>query len=205
MESGYVEWWERTSARLWLGFIRVARENNIIMNVHVLRMIRACLLYDMIAVRLNDKIEHVKEYQKYTRYRAKIARKRFEKQIGSQLRWGIDDRLYLQLEEITDTGARLIRQLQRFLSTPVMKFNAVLDKPVYSIYTLFRFFWQVAVTSAVATGAIFSFEWLVEGNILQFGEVLYRVATNQIYYVVILFLTIINVRTIIFRLSDKEI
>lgn len=205
MESKHVEWWERTSARLWLGFIKVAREHNIVMNVNVLRMIRACLLFDMIAVRLDHDLNHIKEYQKYTRYRAEFARKRFEKQMRHVVEQGINDRLYLQVEEIADTGKRLFRQLQRFLSTPVMKFNAGLGKSVYSIYTFFKLIWQSALAGSIVAGAIFSIEWLVEGNILQFNDVFYRAASNQIFYIIIFFLIFINVRVIIFRLNDTDI
>ena len=205
LESKNVEWWERTSARLWLGFIQVTREYNIPMNVHVLRMIRACLLYDMIAVRLNKKIDHVREYQRFSRYRARSARKRFEKQIRRQLNRGLDDRLYLQLEEIVDTSERLFRQLQRFLSTPVMKFNAVLDKPVYSISVLFKFIWQSTIAAAVGGVFVYLFWWLTEGEQHSLMHVIRSVGTNPIFHLVILFLLFINIRAIIFRLSDKEI
>jgi hypothetical protein len=205
LESKHVDWWERTSARLWLEFIRVAREYNITMNVNVLRMIRACLLFDMIAVRLNKKIDHVKEYQKFTKYRAKTARKRFEKQIRRQFRRGMDDQLYLQLENISDTGERLFRQLQRFLSTPVMKFNAVLDKPVYSISILFKFIWQSLIVTSVGAVGIFILKWIIEGIQSNLLDILGQVVTNPIFHLVILFLLFINIRTVIFRLSDKEI
>ncbi|MFC1936348.1 AarF/UbiB family protein [Chloroflexota bacterium] len=205
LESKHIQWWERTSARLWLGFIQVARDHNITMNIHILRMIRACLLYDMIAIRLNNKIDHVKQYQKFTSYRAKVARQRIENQIRRQFRLGLDDKLFLQIEGITDTGERLFRQLQRFLSTPMMKFNAVLDKPVYSLSTVFKFFGQSALITAIAAGLVFAFEWFFRGNLLRLTDVLQQVAANRFYYLVILFMLFINIRAIIFRLSDKDI
>jgi ubiquinone biosynthesis protein len=205
LESTHVEWWERTSAQLWLDFIRVARDYNITMNVNVLRMIRACLLYDMIAVRLNKKIDHVKEYQKFTRYRAKAARKRAEKRFRTLFRRGMDNQLYLQFEELTDTSERLFRQLQRFLSTPVMKFNAVLDKPVYSISILFKFIWQATITTASAAGIMYLTKWVGGGELQALPNILGQVASNPIFQLAILLLLFINIRAVIFRLSDKEI
>lgn len=204
MESKRVAWWERTSARMWLGFARVAREHNIIMNVQVLQMIRACLLIDTIVVRLNDKTDHIHEYQKFNKDRAKFARKRVQKQIGEFFVQGASDRVFLQFENLTDTGTRLFNQLQRFLSTPVLKFNAVLDKPVYTIYTFFKFIWQAGLVAVLAGGIIFSAEWLREDAFLSFSEVMSLVVRNPYVFGAVLFLLITNVRAVIFRLNDKE-
>jgi ubiquinone biosynthesis protein len=205
LESKHIQWWERTSAQLWLGFIKVARENNITMNINVLRMIRACLLYDMIAVRLDKKINHVKEYKKFTRYRSKSARKRFERRIRRQLTSGLGDQLYLQLEDMADTSERLFRQLQRFLSTPVMKFNAVLDKPVYSISILIKFIWQSSIATAIAAGIVLIVNWIFAGQQLTLANTLTQVTTNTFFHLFILLLLFVNIRAVVFRLSDKEI
>lgn len=205
LESKQIEWWERTSARMWLGFVRIAKEHNITMNIHVLRMIRACLLSDTIAARLSRKIDHVKEYQKFYRYRSKAARKRVEKRIRNQIQRGVDDRLYLQVEGITDTSERLFRQLQRFLSKPMMKFNAVLDKPVYAFSLLFKFLGQIALITALAVGILYLIEWFVDRTVLNIFEVLSKVYANRVFQLVVLALLFINIRSIMFRLSDKEI
>jgi ubiquinone biosynthesis protein len=205
LESKHIEWWERTSARMWLGFVRIAKEHNITMNIDVLRMITANLLSDTIAARLSPKIDHVKEYHKFYRYRSKAARQRVEKRIRKQIQRGIDDRLYLQVEGITDTGERLFRQLQRFLSTPMLKFNAVLDKPVYAFSILFKLLGQMAIITALGIGTLFSIEWLLDGNVLNILEVFSRVYSNRIFQLVVLFLVFINIRSVMFRLSDKEI
>lgn len=205
LESKHFEWWERTSAGMWLSFVRVARENNITMNIHVLRMIRARLLYDTIVGRLSPKIDHVKEYHKFTRYRAGAARKRVEKRIRQLFQQGIEDRLYMQIEEIADTSERLFHKLQRFLSTPMLKFNAVLDKSVYSLSTLFKLLGQSALVTAVAVSIVFSIEWFAESNILYIGDALLIAVSNRVYQLIILILLIVNIRAIMFRLSDKDI
>jgi hypothetical protein len=175
------------------------------MNIHVLRMIRARLLYDTIVGRLNPKIDHVKEYRKFTRYRAGAARKRVEKRFREFYQQGIDDRLYLQIEEIANTGERLFLQLQRFLSTPMLKFNAVLDKPVYSIATLLKLLGQSALVTAVAVGIVFAFEWFYQSNVLHIIDALLRVVSNLFYQLIIVLLLVVNIRAVMFRLSDKDI
>ena len=205
LESKHVEWWERTSARLWLGFVKVAREHNIAMSIQVLRLIRACLLTDTIAARLSGRIDHVKEYQKFTRYRAKRARKRVEERLASQLQDGLDGRVYLQIEELADTSERLFRQLQRVLATPVLKFNAVLDKSAYSLAIFFRLLGQIVLVSLLALGIFYASELRINQPLTNFSEALMQIISNRTYLFVILFVITINIRTILFRLGDKEI
>jgi len=205
LESKHVQWWERTSARLWLGFVRVAREHNVTMNIHVLRMIRSCLLHDAISARLSEKIDHVKEYQRFAKYRAKAARNRMEARVRQQFDQGIDNRIFLQIEEITDTSAKLFRQLQRFLATPMLKFNAVLGKSVYSISVFFRMLGQIVILTSIGLGCLYGIEWFTNHHQLQFSIALTQVFSNRMYQLGIVFLLMINFRTMLFRLSDKEV
>ncbi len=205
IESKHIEWWERTSARLWLGFVKVAREHNVTMNIHVLRLIRACLLNDTIAARLHPKIDHVREYQKFSRFRAKRARERVEERLAQQLQDGIDGRVYLQIEELTDTSERLFRQLQRVLSTPVLKFNAVLDKSVYSLSILFRLMGHLLLITFAALGITYVWGWIVHQQPIDFSNAFVMVLSNQAYLIILLFVLIINIRMILFRLGDKDV
>lgn len=205
IESKHIEWWERTSARLWLGFVKVAREHNITMNIHVLRLIRAYLLNDTIAARLCHKIDHVREYQKFSRFRARRARERVEERIARQFQDGIDGRIYMQVEELADTSERLFRQLQRVLSTPMLKFNAVLDKSVYSLSILFRLLGHLVLVTFAALGITYGMEWTTNQQLINFSDAFVQAISNRVYLSIILFVFIINIRTILFRLGDKEV
>lgn len=204
-ESDRFDWWERTTVRLWLGFVEVAREHNVTMNIHVLRMLHASLLYSTLAARLHHKIDHLKEYQKFSKYRAKIARKRVVKSVRDQFQSGLDKRLYLQVEEIIGTSERLFRELQRFLSTPILKFNAIIDKSVFSFSILFRLLGYTGITTLIVAGIVYGSEWIVNGRVLAFSEAIFRTFSNRAYQLFLLFLVIINFRNILFRLGDKEI
>lgn len=205
LESRHIEWWERTSIRLWLGFVRVAREHNVTLSIDVLCMIRSRLLHDTIGARLCPKIDHVKEYHKFAKYRAKAARDRVDNRIRRQVRQGLDGRIYLQVEELADTGERLFRQFQRFLSIPALKFNAVLGKSVYSLSVLFRLLGQFALTTVIAIGILISIEWAMSRQLVSFTDAFTRVLSSRIYQLIILLLMVINSRVMLFRLSDKEV
>lgn len=205
LESKHVQWWERTSARLWLGFVRVAREHNVTMNIQVLRMIRSCLLHDTIAARLSRKIDHVKEYQRFAKYRSKAARTRMEDRVRQQFDQGLDNRIYLQIEEIIDTSEKLYRQLQRFLAAPMLKFNAVLGKSVYSISVFFRMLGQIVIITSIGLGVLYGIEWFTNQRLLLFSIALVQIFSNSIFQVGIIFLLMINFRTMLFRLGDKDV
>jgi hypothetical protein len=205
LESKHIQWWERTSAQLWLGFVRVAREHYFTMNIHVLRMIRSCLLHDAIAARLSKKIDHVKEYQRFSKYRAKAARIRVTDRAQQQLEGGLDNRIYLQIEEIMDTTGRLYRQLQRFVSTPLLKFNAMLGKSVYSMSILFRLLGQIVIMTLIGLGIVYGAEWLANQYTPHFSSAIAQVFSSWIFHFGWVFLLIINVRTILFRLGDKDV
>jgi predicted unusual protein kinase regulating ubiquinone biosynthesis (AarF/ABC1/UbiB family) len=205
LEAKHTKWWERTSALLWLSFVRIARQHNITIHISVLRMIRASLFFDTSAIRLNNKIDHVKEYHKFFRYRAKAARIRIEKRTRKQFQRGIDDQIYLQAESLADTSERLFRQFQRFLSTPVLKFNAVLDKPVYALSVFFKFIGQAGIITAISTGIFMAYQWMFNEQVVDIIDALASVISNQLYLLVIFFLLILDVRIIIFRLSDKDV
>ena len=205
MESEHTQWWERTSARLWLGFVRVAREHNVIINIHVLRMIRSCLLHDTIATRLSEKVDHIQEYQRFSKYRAKAARKRVEERLLMQMEGGLGNRIFLQVEELVDTSEKLFRQLQRFLSAPTLKFNAVLGKSAYSLSILFKMLGQWALIIMLGLTLFYGYEWLTKQSVHHFSYAITQVASNGIFQLAILFSIIINVRSMLYRLSDKEI
>jgi hypothetical protein len=86
-----------------------------------------------------------------------------------------------------------------------MKFNAVLDKPVYALSVFFKFIGQAGIITAISTGILIAYQWIVVGHVIDVMDALAEVLSNPLYLLVIFFLLILNVRTIIFRLSDKEV
>lgn len=54
--NSHAEWWERTSAGLWLKMLEVSQRFQIGLNLDTLRMMRSTLLYDSLAFRINGEI-----------------------------------------------------------------------------------------------------------------------------------------------------
>jgi predicted unusual protein kinase regulating ubiquinone biosynthesis (AarF/ABC1/UbiB family) len=205
LESKHTEWWERTSARLWVGFVEVAREHGITISPEVLRMIRASLFYDTLAARLHPKINRAKEYQNFHSYRASQARKRVEQRLDNLFSFGTDSRVFSQIEQITDTGERLFHQFRRFLSIPTFKFNAIIGKYVYASSKVLNLLGQWIIITAIVLGFIYGSEWILSSQTLEFGEALSRIVSSRFYQLAVLLLVVVNFRAILFRLSDKEI
>ncbi len=77
------EWWERTSAALWISVIEATREFQLPINLDVLRMTRATLLYDTVACRLNPKLNADNTYRRWM----KGAMRRAERRVRKRARW----------------------------------------------------------------------------------------------------------------------
>lgn len=76
-------WWERTSAALWISVIEATREFQLPVNLDVLRMTRATLLYDTIACRLNSSLNADNTYRRWL----KRAMSRAERRLRRRMRW----------------------------------------------------------------------------------------------------------------------
>ncbi len=138
IKSKHTHWLERTSFRLWRSLLDVVREHQIPLPSHVLRMIRATLLYDTLAARLYNEINVFDEYQKYNKDFAKRTRQRIQKQAINQLLCGPDDSTYVILQRIWDTGQDLHHKLQKFLDQPVPNFTRLANKISDVILILFK-------------------------------------------------------------------
>ena len=98
-DQEHTEWWERTSVRQWMSFFKFSRENNIPVTIHTLRMIRATLLYDTVAVRICKDVDRFDEYLRFRKFREKQAKKRITQKVKTQFKRGLDDAIYLRLED----------------------------------------------------------------------------------------------------------
>jgi hypothetical protein len=99
-------------------------------------MVRATLLYDTVAARLNPEINVFKEFQKYSEDVARRTRRRILKCGIRQLIQGPDASNFVKLQQIADVGNGLLYRLQRFLEDPQFSFAAVAGK-VYSAVRAF--------------------------------------------------------------------
>jgi ubiquinone biosynthesis protein len=205
--SKHTQWWERTSARVWIKYMELAREYNAPLALNTLRMIRSTLLYETVAARLYSRVNTFKEHRRYLKTAGKAARKRVRNKFVSFLFKGpnVDD--YRTFEQLMDMGNRTMYLAQRWLDQPPFHFSLMVDKFVYAVSVILRtmltfvFFtlglgFCVLIWHFVKPSANSAFDiWSACKEVLLWGPYQVLVGLN-------LFLSI---RKIMMRLFDKDV
>jgi predicted unusual protein kinase regulating ubiquinone biosynthesis (AarF/ABC1/UbiB family) len=200
----HTEWWERTSVRQWMSFFKFSRDNNIPVSIHTLRMIRATLLYDTIAVRISKEVDRFDEYIKFKKFREKQAKKRVTKNIRKQTRRGLDDSLFLRAEEIAKTGEKLMYRTRGFLSSPIYNFGSLIGKWVFTLSLSIRLIGRAILLTLFGAGIVAG-AFLASDRVINLVDILKMVLSSRLYQVALIFTIIINIRHILFRLRDYEV
>jgi hypothetical protein len=200
----YTQWWERTSVRQWASFFKFSRENNIPVTIHTLRMIRATLLYDTVAVRICKEVDRFDVYMKFRRYREKRAKQRIFKRMGNQFDQGLNNTLFLRMEEIAKTSEKLMYRTQGFLSSPVFNFGSMVGKWFFVLALILHFLGQ-ALTFTLLALLIAAGINLAGGQLVAVPMLLSQVVSNTGFQVVLIGLGVTHFRQMLFRLSDQEI
>jgi ubiquinone biosynthesis protein len=198
-------WQERTSAAQWIGLIRLARKYRIALDNRVLRLVRATLLVESTAVRLQHDIDFEKEYRKFHRYRAEQARRRVTDSVLNQLDGQLDEKVIIRLDRIGQILTGLFFRTRRMLALPSVNFNALMGKWSFAIYILLRCIAQLIAVTGAACLLVLAGALLANGSTppdlpLIFGTVV----ANPIYVIVVLVLVFANGRTVLFRLDDID-
>jgi predicted unusual protein kinase regulating ubiquinone biosynthesis (AarF/ABC1/UbiB family) len=199
----YTEWWERTSVRQWMSFFKFSRENNIPVAIHTLRMIRATLLYDTVAVRIYKDIDRFEEYLRFKKFREQQAKIRIIKKVKDQFNRGLDDAIFLQLEDIAKTSGKLMYHAQGVLSSPMFNFSSLVGKWVFTISMLIKIISQLFLLSLFGMFIIAGIHF-ISGQSLQLMDVLDVLISNRVFQVVAVIFVVTNIRQILFRLRDQE-
>jgi hypothetical protein len=106
-------------------------------------MIRATLLYDTVAARLNPKINVFKEYAKYNQRYAAGVQRQMMRSFCRQVLTGPDPETFVRMQQAVDTGNLLLFRLRQFLDEPFPNFVALIDKASHFVNTLFKFIFIV--------------------------------------------------------------
>ncbi|MCJ7700893.1 MAG: AarF/ABC1/UbiB kinase family protein [Anaerolineales bacterium] len=199
----HTEWWERTSVRQWMSFFKFSRENNIPVAIHTLRMIRATLLYDTIAVRICKDVDRFEEYLRFRKFREKKAKNRIIKVVRQQFKRGPDEAIFLRVEDIAKTGEKLMYRAQGMLGSPMFNFSSLVGKWVFAASMTIKIITRVLLVSLLGTLLIAGLQFL-NGQSLQLMAILRVLVTHRVYQAIIAILIITNTRHILFRLKDQE-
>ena len=157
IDSPNADWWEKTSAGVWLSFMGVVRAFDIRVDLDVLRMIRSTLLYDTLALRLDPELDIYREYQRYRKVIARRARRRATDRLRQVLRGDIDDRWFLQLEESQRMLQRGVHRLERALDSPTYRFVFLAGKTMFAVGAVAR--WVGASLIFALLGTVAAVSW----------------------------------------------
>ncbi len=203
LKSPSSEWWERTSAGVWIGFLRMARKYHLRIHLEILRMIRSTLLYDTLAARLYAGLDIYQEYRRYRRQMAKAARRRFRRRTRRLFKRGLDDRLFLRLEELGDLGERLVYRMERLADAPKYSFASLAGKAVFALSTLMRWAFVTLTVGGIGAAASGGGRLLRgEVDLLELGG---EVARSTWFLGFAAVFLLISLRRVLFRFSDKDV
>ena len=184
--------------------MRMARKNGIIIDTDVLPLFWVNLTYDMLAVRLSPKIDIVKSYQRFVDYRARKTRIRIAESIEKQMDNGLDNRIFLRLERLMQTGEGMYFRTRHMLSLPTVQFNMLMSKWAYAVMVLIKFMGQMVLVTGVFLAIATLMQYFTQGTVV--GSLLFdQVVTNRLYQLIVLLLIFINGHSILIRMDDKEV
>lgn len=216
IKSSNAEWYERTSFRLWIGLFNLTRKYEVPMPLHLLRMVRATLLYDTVAARLYKKINVFKEYKKYHKDYGKKIRKNIQKAFIKQWFLGPNGASYIRMQRLWDTGNVLLFKLQQFLDVRPPNFSAITDKVYDFIGIFFNFIYSSIIVTFFTLFSIVIFDSNPKSTISKifFKMSDYDIINNTdgflnvlgiIWIVLISFLGFLYTRKVLIRIKDKDV
>jgi ubiquinone biosynthesis protein len=196
-KAEHTEWWERTSARLWLTVVKLSKRYNIPLNLHTLRMIRATLLYDTMALRLDRTLDRYEEYDKFIDYRARLAKDRWRD------RWRSDgaDTGFLRSEEVLEAGDDLLLRLHHLLSSPILNFRSRVDTWVFVVSTLGRAAVRILLLTLLALLLVMGWR-VLRGDPTDLAGTFGAVTGHGLYHVALAAIALLSLRRILVRLRE---
>jgi predicted unusual protein kinase regulating ubiquinone biosynthesis (AarF/ABC1/UbiB family) len=219
-KSKHSQWYEHTSARIWMSLLGLAREYNVPMNLNTLRMIRSTLLSETVAARLYPKIDAWREHRKYNKAAAKRSRKRVLRSISKRL-CGPRDTDYQRIEQLAGIANRAIYFVQRCLDTPLYRYGMLVKKVAYAIALMLRAvlsFVMIALGGLIISISLeiykraaykswetftsYTNEPFIRNN---FDYLFLRSRWSLLFWAAVLISLFLNTRRTLMRLWDKEI
>lgn len=220
-KSKHAQWFERTSARIWISFLGLAREFNVPMNLNTLRMIRSTLLYETVAARLYNKVDAWREHRRYNKSAGRRARKRVRRSIHKRLFEGLEKTDYLRIEHMMGMVDRTVYLFQRHLDTPLYRYSLLISKAVYAVTQLLRMVFTFLKLSFVVIFVLVGIDMIQDGafasregfvNYLNkefmrenLESLLFGSGWARLFWVAIAVSIFLNTRRVMMRLWDKEI
>jgi ubiquinone biosynthesis protein len=196
----FTQYWERTSARQWLTMIKIARKFKLPSNLHMLRMIRATLLYDSIVLRLDNQLNRYDEYTAFMKDLAQLVKQKWRQRI----RDNSGDGFFLNLEEAGNTFNDLLLSMQSASDRPIVTLGSTINKGIFSASVLVRLAGRILFITVLAMLGVQLWH-AAAGDSVSMGTALSAVIQNWLYQVLVAGALLLNMRHIIVRLTEPEV
>ncbi len=149
-------WWERTSANIWISFLKLAREYSVPMNLNTLRMIRATMLADTVAARLDHHIDPYDQFRKYERRAGVRSRRRLHRSFREVL----STRTFVRLEQFFESSFSALFRVQRLVDgEPLLNFTSQVGKAAYAFKLLMDYVGMVLVWTSIWFAGVAFLRW----------------------------------------------
>ena len=170
------------------------------MNLHMLRMIRATLLYDSIVLRLDNQLDRYEEYTQFMKIRAQLVKRKWRR----KLRNNAGDGVFLNIEDFGNSFNDIMIRAQTILSKPIVNLGSTVNKWVFTASVLSRMGGRILIISVVFMGLYELFR-IFSGDAGSFTSTLNHVLQNKFYQILMLANVVFNIRLILVRLRDRDI
>ncbi|MCX6081926.1 MAG: AarF/ABC1/UbiB kinase family protein [Chloroflexi bacterium] len=202
---GSISWQERTSVVQWMGIVHLARKHGIVLDIEVLRLMRSTLQFESMAVRLDPTIDFIAYYREFVQYKAEHARRRITESLTTHLDGRENEQLIIRIDRISQTLRGLFDRASHLLALPSVNFNVLIGKWPYAIYIIVRGLIQSLAVSVLALLVAALVNWLGGHPAAGFGQLMNQAFLHPIYHISLVLLLLVNGRTLLFRLDDKEV
>lgn len=202
--SKEARWWERTSAPMWLSLMQVTRKYNLPINQDTLKGLRATLLYDTLAARLDNEIDHKRLFRKLLRDQMKLHGKRVRARLKRRMKQGLSLEDYAKIEDLSRLGSSVVEQVRRFVENPPFNFSYSIGKPIYAAVTVIRVsaFLILILLAATALGAGVQ---LIRGGAVSIIATLQQILSSRYFLILGALATLVALRRIMFRFNDRDV
>jgi hypothetical protein len=200
-KSKHSEWWQRTSISQWLEFMKLARRYQIPLARNMLNLVRATLLYDTLAMRLDSEIDICYEFNRYVEHLGRKSRKRLRKKI---LKLFSDPVNFYNFERLLDLGNLAEYRVAQFLDAPRYNILFLVDKVSYAVSSTIKRMTYLLLITTFITFIIVSID-LIQGQEIIPYNIVRQLFDNRAYQFLLFLFFIMNIRQILFRLQDKII
>lgn len=201
--SKEAEWWERTTAGVFLGVAKANSDLKIPLMPNILEIMRATLLYDTIALRLYPGFNLNSLFRRYRRTAARRRGRMFRRRMNRETQFDRQARSLAEQARTRETLTWGRYWLESVTENMPVSFQLLSKKSAYVFSIVLRLLMNLGIILGVAAGAA----WIVtstDGGTGDPGNLLIRTLKHPAFLVIAGLLTFQALRRIAFRMRDPD-